>query len=149
MATTRLHLDHIPARPQAGVLRLALRWLLVFVLALDLVGAPLHEHRHDGDLPAGGVAHAAAHSHSLDEAPYSIEHDESLQFSHSSTALPSAGKQATDKAAPELVAVLWPAPVVQDRSVRAAFAPREPDTGPRRPVYRSLPPDGRAPPAIC
>ncbi len=146
-----------PPRPRTAValVRLVLSWLLVAVLAVDLVTSPLHAHRHDGEWSVGGTLSASTdHAGDVlgadhDDVPAHIAAIETTGISHSISALRSAAQSAAADPAPDeplaafaawMIPALWspgPAPAVvwpQDRQ-RA-----------RSPVFKSLPPHGRAPP---
>ena len=77
-------------------MRLVLSWLLVAVLAVDLVTSPLHAHRHDGEWSVGGTLSASTdHPGDVlgadhDGVPAHIDAHEATGISHSISALRSA-----------------------------------------------------------
>ncbi|MEO7853606.1 MAG: hypothetical protein ABIR94_15330 [Rubrivivax sp.] len=128
-----------------------LRYLLIAVLAFDLVGSPLHAHHHDsgtfdlgGEALAGHVGEAAGEVHA--------ESRDGHAFMHSLVAL-RAGKAtmaapaATDEADTTLASVA--ALILRARTAAAVDLTWRP-TRERvaLSVFRSLPPDGRAPPVL-
>ncbi len=126
------------------------RWLLVLVVAVDLLSAPFHHHHHDG--VEGQVEFATAHA-SLEDGDAHMESDEHQLVSHATMAIridPSRLAQlppidnadaqiALVSAARRLAAVdeLPPQHWHPDRS--------RPDFH----SHRSLPPAGRAPPLLA
>lgn len=117
-------------------------WLLILMLALDLIGAPLHAHRHEGQVFASSAAgvHAApgamgAHA----------ERDLGPGFSHSISALRNETVEAALPASsgPDIGPCRAPDAGVPGACVVAA-TPAANDVP--VPVHRSLPPQGRAPP---
>lgn len=127
--------------------RLLLNWLLVAVLALDLAGSPLHAHVHDGGFSSGATAWASAGHH--DEAAEAhLGHDDGAAFSHSITALRGHVVDLPD-APPDAAlnsATPWPVSDIPANSVavRLPWPPDRHRAGAS--AFRSLPPDGRAPP---
>lgn len=125
------------------------RWVLVLLLAFDLIGSPLHAHHHD--LGTDGLVsqahHAAGVPHGWESAHFDA--DDASAFGHSLTGLlpaqPQPGKwQATAHAAvyapPSASGAATPTPL------RAAWR----DSRERIPILlRShLRPDSRAPPVL-
>lgn len=134
-------------RGTVACVRLLLNWLLVAVLALDLAGSPLHAHLHDGGFTSGAMAWNSSGHH--DEAAEAhADHDNGAAFSHSITALRGHDVELPD-APPDVSlnsATPWPA---FDRSSNAVSLqlPWPPDRHRAgASAFRSLPPDGRAPP---
>ena len=147
----------VPTAPFSPML--LLRWMLVLVLAMDLVGSPWHAHHHDGS-PDGYVVHAAQvdgdhdalHERDDDETASHLEADHSAHFGHSLLALRTiplqlASVQLQDTpqclASPYRFAELLTPPTVE---VTVRWRPgkeREPI-----PLFRTVPPDGRAPPTL-
>lgn len=127
--------------------RLLLNWLLLAVLALDLASSPIHAHFHDGGFSSGATAWASS-GHHAGAAEAHPDHDDGAAFSHSVTALRShvidlpdlPPDAALNSATPWLVSVS-PAKAV---AVRLPWPPDRPRAGAS--AFRSLPPDGRAPP---
>lgn len=141
-------------RGAGALLRRLFSWLLVAVLALDLVSAPLHAHRHDGEWSVGGAL-AASIAHD-DNSPAAgsvgiatdIEHDGPPGLSHATASLRSAAEPVADTPSADP-----PAPPSGGPASRVAWAPGtgegawppEPHrAGPG--THQSLPPPGRAPP---
>ncbi|MBL8329266.1 MAG: hypothetical protein JNJ71_10475 [Rubrivivax sp.] len=132
-----------------------LSWLLVAVLAVDLVTSPLHAHRHDGEWSVGGALSAPAdHPGDVLDADHDdvlahIDAHEATGISHSIAALRSAAESTATEPAPDeslatfvawLIPALWapgPAPAV-------VWPPDRQGAGSS--VFKSLPPHGRAPP---
>ncbi len=149
------HPEHPRLHPRDAVafVRLVLSWLLVAVLAVDLVASPLHAHRHDGEWSIAGALWASArhagglHGPDKAHAATPVDHD-APGFSHSISVLrghvqamadvPSSDETAatpfwfvTAQHPPaDAAATLWP----PDRHRAGSSA------------FRSLPPNGRAPP---
>ena len=155
---------HRPSGGVSGAWWIA-RWLLVLVLAFDLLSAPFHHHRHDGVegqlevAAAHALAHAHAHAHanahaSVDDGATHAEGEEHPLLSHAAVAIRidpsrlgqiSAGADADDRADAPVAVV----PVVQqlaafDEPPPARFRPDR--SRPDFLSHRSLPPAGRAPP---
>ena len=141
-------------RDPAALVRRVLSWLLVAVLAVDLVTSPLHAHRHDGVWSVGGsLAASADHPSGLPglgsvSGPKQVDQDEAPGISHSISALRSS-TEVTASVPPsdepgaathwfvrsrwspgDAAAFVWP----PDRHRAASSA------------FKSLPPPGRAPP---
>lgn len=123
------------------------RWLLVLVLALDLLSAPFHHHLHDGG--QGQLDFATAHA-SLEASDTHLESDDPLLLSHATMAIridPSRLAQLPpiDNAAAQLALVS-----VVHRLVAVDELPppqwRPDRSRPDFRFHRSLPPAGRAPP---
>lgn len=144
--TDRRHGPVSAARQPLAVVRLWLNWLLVLVLALDLVGSPLHAHAHGESVTVGGVASESLHH--FEQAPtVHVETRHDTGPSHSIAALRTQSTsiaQATIEAPAELpwqTAKSGGVPQLQ-----ATATPPQERLAPLASVYRSLPPDGRAPP---
>lgn len=153
------HQQRSPRRPRgaAAWVRLLLNWLLLAVLALDLAGSPLHAHRHDGGFSLAGAAWAAAdphddvaraHAEHDGAAEAHADHDDGAELSHSTVALRG---QVLDLPDAPVVATLcsttpWPtfAATASTAAVRLPWPPDRHRAGAS--AFRSLPPDGRAPP---
>lgn len=148
-------------RPSGGVSGAwwIVRWLLVLVLAFDLLSAPFHHHRHDGvegQLEVA-TAHAHAHAHgraSVDDGATHAEGEEHPLLSHAAMAIridPSrlgqiAAADGTDDRADAPVALVA---VVQHLAAFDEPPPTRFRSDQSRPDFlshRSLPPAGRAPP---
>lgn len=125
------------------------RWLLVLVLAVDLIGAPLHAHAHDSGVD--GHAWAPHIDAPGGDAPHVEDADDALLLQHATLTLPTS-IDAPDLDPGDSVASIvlgwWPPfdatsalPPVTDAPQRWAAWPPPP-----RPEYRSRPPAGRAPP---
>ncbi|MBW0170224.1 MAG: hypothetical protein KXJ61_08340 [Hydrogenophaga sp.] len=137
----------------AALLRLVFSWLLVAVLAVDLITSPLHAHRHDGDWAVGArLAASAEHPSELfgaDSVGVSthVDRDDGPSISHSITALRGSievmiGAEPLDEHATGHWFVSAP------RSSSRAAAWVWPPDGHRAGAgaFKSLPPHGRAPP---
>ena len=141
---------HRSPRGPVACVRLLLNWLLVALLALDLAGSPLHAHRHDGEFSMAGAAWALADPHD-GAAGVHADHDDGAALSHSIMALRGHDFDLPD--APTVVdlgsATPWPHPELRDllasaAAVRLPWPPDRHRAGSS--AFRSLPPDGRAPP---
>jgi hypothetical protein len=144
---------HQRPRDAGAIVRLVLSWLLVAVLAVDLIASPLHTHRHDGEWSIGGALSASAehpgglHIPDKVHAATPVDHDPP-GFSHSISALRGhvqamAEVQSSDEAA---AAPFWSV-TAQRPLADAAESPWPPDRHRAgSSAFRSLPPDGRAPP---
>ena len=151
---------HRPSGGVSGAWWIA-RWLLVLVLAFDLLSAPFHPHHHDGVegqievAAAHAHAHAHAHGHaSVDDGATHAEGEEHPLVSHAAMAIridPSrlgqiAAADGTDDRADApvaLVSVLQPLAAF-DEPPPSRFRPDR--SRPDFLSHRSLPPAGRAPP---
>lgn len=146
-----------PPRPRDAValVRLVLSWLLVAVLAVDLVTSPLHAHRHDGEWSVGATLSASTdHPGDLLGADHvdvlaQIDDHEATGISHSISALRSApevtaGEPTPDKPLAALAALLIPAPWPPGPAPALVWPPDRQRAGSS--VFKSLPPHGRAPP---
>lgn len=157
MPSQALQPRHPRPRDAVALVRLVLSWLLVAVLAIDLVTSPLHSHRHDGEWTAGATLLASS-VHAGDplgaggfDGSTHVDHDEAPGLSHSISALRSSAEgvpdvpavDATSAAAPWFVAA--PAsPGAASATLALAWPPDRQRAGP--PAFKSLPPHGRAPP---
>ncbi len=123
------------------------RWLIVLVVAFDLLSAPFHHHHHDG--VEGQLEFATAHA-SLDDSDAHVESDEHSLVSHATMAIridPSRLAQLppTDNAEVKIALVS----VAQLLAAVDELPPpqRRPDRSrPDFRSHRSLPPASRAPP---
>jgi hypothetical protein len=123
------------------------RWLLVLVVALDLLSAPFHPHHHDGI--EGQLEFGAAHA-SFDDGDAHVDSDEQSPFSHSATALRTDTSRLGQL--PALQGADLPVALISVAQLLAALD--EPPPTHWRPdrsrpdfrSHRSLPPAGRAPP---
>lgn len=141
----------LPTRPtRSGSVSAWLgRWLLVLVLAIDLIGAPLHAHAHDSGVDGHAWApHVDAPGW---DAPHLEDADDALMLRHATLTLP-ASIDAPDMGAADggldLALAWWP-PFDTAWALEPALDPSERWAvwpPPRRPEHRSLPPAGRAPP---
>lgn len=124
---------------------LFVRWLLVLVLIWDQVGSPLHDHHHDSGVDAHWAS-AATHSDPVAIA-HAADGDDDLRISHAVMAVrpqvdlsPLAVGDSPDSR-------LFHGPAVSAAAVvPGAIAIAPADVTAARPVHRSLPPAGRAPP---
>jgi len=146
---------HDPRRHGAvALLRRLLGWLLVAVLAIDLVSSPLHAHRHDGEWSAGAnlVASASHAGELLDSValPLHAEPHEALAISHSISALRSVAEivaAAPASEEPGIAVPGWvPAPGSPERAAACVWPPDRQRAGSS--AFKSLPPQGRAPPPL-
>lgn len=150
---------------------LLLHWMLVLVLAMDLVSSPWHAHHHDGG-PDGTVAHAAqvddghdfVHGHGHGHGDYDgdgdgdggvalhLTADHFAHVSHSVLALrtspiqlasPQLQENPQDLDRPYWLFVGLTPPLVEASDRWQPGRVREPI-----PLFRVLPPVGRAPPTL-
>ena len=143
-------------RDAVALVRLVLSWLLVTVLAVDLVTSPLHAHRHDGEWSVGGTLPAST-DHPGD--PLDADHVDVLAhidndhqatgISHSISALRSAAESTAAEPTPDeplaaFAAWLIPAPWSPGPAPAVVWPPDRQRAGSS--VFKSLPPHGRAPP---
>ena len=123
------------------------RWLIVLVVAFDLLSAPFHQHRHDG--VEGPLGFATVHA-SLDDGDTHAEGDEHPLVSHATM----ANRIDPSRLGQLCAADSNDAPVALVAVVQHLAAFDEPPPTRFRPdrsrpdflSHRSLPPAGRAPP---
>lgn len=160
MTVRAFQLSESVASAKAGVM-LLVRWSLVLVIAVDLISSPFHAHHHESG-PEGYSSHAAQ----LDVGHSSFEQaaqDDDLSLhvdsdnadhggGHSMSALQGTPIQlATPDSAPKLLALvpLFVLFGLVTQPVAEALARWRPDR--ERvpiPLFRTVPPDGRAPPSL-
>lgn len=138
---------HRSPRGPAAYVRLLFNWLLVALLALDLAGSPLHAHAHDSGFSSGTAVWTSSDHHD-ESAEAHADHDRGAVFSHSITALRGHVVDLPD-APPDVAlssATPWPASELPSKAVdlRLPWPPDRHRAGAS--AFRSLPPDGRAPP---
>ncbi|MGJ7524898.1 hypothetical protein [Variovorax sp. GB1P17] len=150
-----------PVAPLKAGLMSLMRWLLVLVIAVDLISSPFHAHHHESG-PEGYSSHASqpdvGHSSFEQAAP---DDDLSLHADsdnadhgggHSMSALQGAPIQlASPDSAPKLLALvpLFVLFGLLTQPVAEALVRWRP--GRERvpiPLFRTVPPDGRAPPSL-
>lgn len=127
-----------------------LRCLLIAVLALDLIGSPFHAHQHDSGTFQMGTGASAGHLDG-DGPEVHAESGDPRAFMHSVAALRAgaaavAAPVALDEASIAEVPIYA---LALSRSTAAAaltWRPARERVG--LGVFRSLPPDGRAPPVL-
>lgn len=154
MTSVAMQSQHQRPRDAVALVRLVVSWLLVAVLAVDLVTSPMHNHRHDGGwLADGNLVASAEHPSDLlgpgsVDVPTHFDEDETPGFSHSISALRSpaevtAGVPPSDEAT---AATPWFVPALWSPGGATAFVwpPDRQRAGPS--AFKSLPPHGRAPP---
>jgi hypothetical protein len=130
------------------MVRVALKWLVVALVALDLIGSPLHNHGHDHAVSVpGSTALFAAHA---DTGPgeVQVDHSDGPAFSHPVMALRGEARKLS-QAPPGSAAVLATCKLLwtqaQPCALPVAWPPDACCAGAA--AFRCLPPDGRAPPA--
>lgn len=135
------------------------RWVLVLMLAIDLIGSPFHAHHHDGGVD--GVSTQIAHFHgdhaidALDVNPEPTLHvdgDETTHFTHSLSALRGVPVELANLKFPDELPTLAPmlvftALLTQPTAV-ALVRWRSGREQVPVPLFRTIPPDGRAPPLL-
>ena len=123
------------------------RWLLVLVLACDLLSAPFHPHHHDGI--EGQLEFGTAHA-SFDDGGAHVDSDEHTGFSHPATALridPSRlGQLPAIDGADVPMALVSVVDLLTTRDKPPLTHWRPDRSRPEFRSHRSLPPAGRAPP---
>lgn len=141
--------------PQGGVgawSLWALRWVLVLAVVMDLVGSPLHRHRHDFGMDAIELSAAEPHGdHALSQQE---EHDHDNGPGHSTLALRAGGDVSKTASADDLlgdatlafIASAWVVLALPALDDEGHTRPYHSWRAPPKPSYRSLPPAGRAPP---
>lgn len=154
MTSTALQPEHRVPRDTLALVRLVLSWLLVAVLAVDLVTSPLHAHRHDEAWSAGGALGASsAHADDMSGPSNSaetthIDHDDAVEPSHSLAALRTPVESKADGEPPDdnPAAVPWHmlAPWSPPEAAASVGPPDRHRAGSS--AYQSLPPESRAPP---
>lgn len=128
-----------------------LRCLLIALFALDLVGSPLHAHHHDSGTFQLDIEASAEHVDDASHDAHVESGDAPRAFMHSVVALRAS--------AVAIAAPIWadeadstPAPVAAFGLSQSTAAPELPWQRARERVrlgvFRSLPPDGRAPPVL-
>lgn len=160
MSASTIQLSRSIAPAKAGVM-LLVRWLLVLVIAVDLISSPFHAHHHESG-PEGYSSHAGQldvghssfeQSSQADELSLHVDSDDADHGGgHSMSALQSTPIQlVSSDSAPKLLALV---PVfvlfgLITQPVAEALARWHP--GRERvpiPLFRTVPPDGRAPPSL-
>ena len=138
-------------KPSPGLVR-SLVWLarglLVVLLVADLVGSPLHRHRHNTGIDAssmhGQLADSTHSAHHVDEDEHAPD------FVHAVTTVRAESRAQTPDAYVDgdlqdaALASAWVIPV-RGSPVTARLSWNQADTALHR-LHRSLPPAGRAPP---
>ena len=137
---------------------LVARWVLVLLLAIDLIGSPFHAHHHEGG-PDGYATHAVQwdsdhviHHQLHEDFEATLHADEAAHFGHSLSALRSTSlKLAKVKSPIELPTLAPPFALTGLLTPLAAavFVRWQPGRE-RVPIslFRTVPPDGRAPPFL-
>lgn len=160
MTARAFQLSESVAPAKAGVM-LLVRWLLVLVIAVDLISSPFHAHHHESG-PEGYSSHAGqldvSHS-SFEQVAQEDDHsrhvdsdDADLGGGHSMSALQGTPIQlASPDSAPKLLALvpLFVLFRLITQPVAEALARWRP--GRERvpiPLFRTVPPDGHAPPSL-
>ncbi|MGJ7538498.1 MULTISPECIES: hypothetical protein [unclassified Variovorax] len=152
-----------PAAPAKAGVMLLMRWLLVLVIAVDLISSPFHAHHHESG-PEGYSSHAsqldAGHS-SFEQAAQDDDHllhvdsdnaDADHRGGHSMSALQGTPIQlASPDSAPKFLALvpLFVFVGLLTQPMAEALVRWRP--GRERvpiPLFRTVPPDGRAPPSL-
>ena len=147
MTTLAARTMHRSPRGPAACVRMLLNWMLVALLALDLAGSPLHAHRHDGELSMAGAAWSSAGQHDGANEAHA-DHDDGAALSHSIIALRVHGSAVPDAPTGAALDCVTPWPAcdlpASAAAVRLPWPPDRHRAGSS--AFRSLPPDGRAPP---
>ncbi|MGJ7568870.1 hypothetical protein ACSFBM_33810 [Variovorax sp. GB1R11] len=160
MTARAFQLSESVAPAKAGVM-MVVRWLLVLVIAVDLISSPFHAHHHESG-PEGYSSHAAqldvGHS-SFEQVAQDDDHALHVDSDnadhgggHSMSALQGTPIQlANPDSAPKLLALvpLFVLFGLITQPVAEALVRWHP--GRERvpiPLFRTVPPDGRAPPSL-
>lgn len=154
MTSTAHQSKHQRPRSAAALVRLVLSWLLVAVLAVDMVTSPLHAHHHDGEWSVGSALGASA-EHPSDllglgsvGTPAHVDHDEAPGISHSISALrsPAEVKAGVPPSDESTAATPWWVPALRlpGGAAGTIWPPDRHRAGSS--AFKSLPPHGRAPP---
>lgn len=140
---------------------LLLQWMLVLVLSMDLASSPWHAHHHQGG-PDGNVAHAAQidddhdfmHGYDGDETAPHLEAGQFTDVSHSVLALrtspspsPLDNVQLQDNPQ-HLECPYWFSELLTPPTVEVTVRWRPGKEREPIPLFRTVPPDGRAPPTL-
>lgn len=136
----------------------AARWMLVLLLATDLIGSPFHAHHHDGG-PDNYLSHtsqalddAADETADLAASALHVDSSDAVKGGHSMSALRGTSVQvANSESCIEQQAVvplfvfagLFSQPVLEVFPGWRPGAERVPI-----PSFRTVPPDSRAPPLL-
>jgi hypothetical protein len=127
-----------------------LRCLLIAVLTLDLIGSPFHGHHHDSGTFQMDTGAAAGHSdddghdvHAESGDPRVFMHSVAALRAGTATVAAPAGLDESDDAAMPVAAL-----AVSRSTAAAALTWRPARKRVGLSVFRSLPPDGRAPPVL-
>lgn len=140
---------------------LLVRWLLVLVIAVDLISSPFHAHHHEIG-PEGYASHVGHLDVGHSSFEQAVQEDEiSLHGDpddtdhiggHSMSALQSAPLQpASPESTPKFLAIapLFVLIGLLVQPVAEALVPwRSSRERPSIPPFRTVPPDGRAPPSL-
>lgn len=129
------------------------------MLAVDLIGSPFHAHHHDGGVD--GLPTQATHiasDHAFDRLDGDLENDlhaevaEAAHFRHSLTALRGASVGLASLKLPTELASLVPVFALTDVATQpnteALVRWRSDRKRAPVPSFRTIPPDGRAPPSL-
>ena len=138
-----------PRKPAAWSVASLVRWLLVLLLVVDQIGSPLHHHRHDAGFDGSSIGGAHQVASRSDFSRVAGDPCEPGVF-HAITAIRFEARLAV-AAAPDghhaRLAAACAAPALADRLAAAIETVRRPEPAAAlHPLYRSLPPDTRAPP---
>lgn len=135
------------------------RWMLILLLATDLIGSPFHAHHHDGS-SAGYASHtshlsdyAADRANDWGQRVQHVDTDEpGVNGGHSLSALRGASVQVAN---PEVwvelhgvVPLVAFAGLLLQPEAEALVRWRPGRERVPIPLFRTVPPDGRAPPSL-
>lgn len=135
------------------------RWMLVLMLAIDLIGSPFHAHQHDGGVDGLSIqtTHIAS-DHAFDlldgdlEKVLHVEAADAAHFSHSLIALRGASVELASLKFPTELPALVPmfafTDIVTQPTAAALVRWRSGREQVPIPLFRTIPPDGRAPPSL-
>ncbi|MGJ7579816.1 hypothetical protein ACSFA3_06505 [Variovorax sp. RHLX14] len=154
-----------PTRPFAAAAPLdwkaLVQWLFVMLVVFDLVSSPFHQHHHDGGVDSYST-HADQHEHNrtavsdVDEGDHDSNVDAGAERKahggHSLSAIRSAPSDLGASASsiePQFLVPLFFFFSLLARPVAQAIVQWRPDRSrPPIPLFRTVPPDGRAPPIL-
>ena len=139
-------------KPSPGLVR-SLVWLarglLVVLLVADLVGSPLHRHRHNTGIDAssmhGQLADSTHSAHHVDEDEHAPDFVHAVTTVRAESRTSAPDMSASAHAQDVILAAPWALPRLAGTVTISRLSWTEPDT-PLHRLHRSLPPAGRAPP---
>ncbi len=120
------------------------RWLLILLLVFDQVGSPLHNHHHDSGIDAHALE--LAHADASANASHRDLTDSGAFLYHSVTAVKNEVHLAAMPAGDSAALLAFPSALTLFALQKVVDHPARSELTPGSLIYRSLPPDTRAPP---